>query len=59
MEPNICVDNDDVPRIEAGLNLSMTGHPTLRRRSEPPGLHTPQLYLSVVKVISVTKNNIW
>ena len=45
MEPNICVDNDDVPRIEGGLNLSMTGHPTLRRGSELPGLRTPQLCL--------------
>ena len=45
VEPNIGVDNDDVSRIEGGLNLSMTGHPTLWWRSKPPGLHTPQLCL--------------
>ena len=45
VEPNIGVDNDDVARIEGGLNLSMAGHPALWRRSKPPRLHTPQLCL--------------
>jgi len=45
VEPDIGVDNDDVPRIEGGSNLPMTGHPTLWWRSKPPGLHTPQLCL--------------
>ena len=45
MEPLISVDNDDIPRIDSGLHLSMTGHPTLRRGTELPGLRTPQLCL--------------
>ena len=45
MEPLISVDDDDIPRIDSGLHLSMTGHPTLRRGTELPGLRTPQLCL--------------